>query len=128
VVAQNTNLDCVADFQMVPIFPMEFLLFKQNLSRATTEDHTGMGLVKGNSTCAMTTYPQEFPKMDFLILSILFLLPRWSRITKSMPGDLYQALRGASGILIYPLWAGSRCQDCPLMIPEEPIPRGPLHL
>jgi hypothetical protein len=64
---------------MVPIFPknlLAFLLVRQNLSRATTVDQSGTGLVKDNSTCTKLLYPKDSPKMDFLILSILFLLPR----------------------------------------------------
>lgn len=110
---------------MVPIIPMEdqeFLLFKQNLSRATTEDQSGMGLVKGNSTCATTNYLQEFPMMDFLILSILSLLPRCFQMAKPISADLYQVHRGLSGVLIKRLWVESQCPDCRPMVPEDHRP------
>jgi hypothetical protein len=74
VVTQYTNPDLVAALN----FPVEFqfLFFKQNLPRETTVELSGTGLVKGNSTSTKILYRKEFPIMDFLILSILLLLPR----------------------------------------------------
>jgi hypothetical protein len=79
VVAHNTNPDRIATLEIGPHFPvelfLEFLFFKQNLSRATAVDQSGT-LVRNNSTYPKSQCPKEFPTMGFLILSILFLLPR----------------------------------------------------
>lgn len=104
VVAQNTNLDRIATLEIAPHSPvelfLEFLIFIQNLSRATTVDHSGI-LVRNNSTYTKSQCPKEFPTMDFLILSILFLLPRWFSQVKPMSEDQFQTPQGTNGMM-YP--------------------------
>jgi len=64
---------------MFPHSPLEILVFLfviQNLPRAITVDQCGTELVKVNSTSIKILYPKGLPKLDFLILSMFFLLLR----------------------------------------------------
>jgi hypothetical protein len=93
----------VADLtcQMEPIISvdsLDFLYLKQNLLRVITVDLSGLGMVKGNSTCNQILHrrPREFPMTDFLILSALSMLPMRPKV-KEMTEALFQARLGASG-------------------------------
>jgi hypothetical protein len=129
VVAQHTNLDPLAALllQMAQPLSMESLVFlfvRQNLSRATTADPSGAELVKDNSTCTKIQCPKEMHKMNFLILSPLFLLPRWPTLAKPIPDIPFQVLQGPRGRIL-PL-AANRCLAFHPRIPWEPTLRGPL--
>jgi len=115
VPTQETNRPTVAPL-VLPMDPplslesLGFLFIKQNLSRVPTVDQSGP-MVKAHITYTRLRYSTELARLNILIRSSPFLLPRLSLLARPK-AHTHQGPRGAC-----PLPVVKRCLDTRPRIP-----------